>query len=251
MLQNTLDTFKSSTSKLKFFKLAALGTVGLCALMSASTARAVTYTVTSTADTEGACGFDCTLRQAINTANSTEEADIIEFATAGTFRLLKALPDLKGNLTIRNTQSANVIISGDASGDGQPGANDVRVFFVEEGAEVTIERLTISGGYVFSDFGGGIYNKGTLNLTNSTVAGNRAEGRGAYAYAVGGGICNDGTLTITNSTLANNTVAVYGDSSKGNDYVRGGNANGLGGGIYSYGTLIITSSTLSGNSVVN
>lgn len=45
--------------------------------------------------------------------------------------------------------------------------------------------------------GGGIFNRGTLNITNSVIAGNHADD-------IGGGIHNTGTLTTTNSTIAGN-----------------------------------------------
>ena len=57
-----------------------------------------------------------------------------------------------------------------------------------------IRRASVSGN------GGGIYNGGTLTLTNSTVSGNTA-----WATR-GGGIYNSGTLTLTNSTVSGNTA---------------------------------------------
>jgi predicted outer membrane repeat protein len=86
-----------------------------------------------------------------------------------------------------------------------------------------VTNTTFSGNSA-SEFGGGIDNKGTLTVTNSTLAGNSAAG--------GGGILNDGTLRVTNSTLSGNS------------------ASGFGGGIYNYffSTLTVTNSTLSGNS---
>ena len=48
--------------------------------------------------------------------------------------------------------------------------------------------------------GGGIYNSGTLAVTDSTITGNTASGYGAS----GGGIYSVGTLTLTNSILSLN-----------------------------------------------
>ena len=72
--------------------------------------------------------------------------------------------------------------------------------------------------------GGGIFNTGTLTVTNSTFSGNSASS--------GGGIENlaSSTLTITNSTLANNVA----------DDAGGGIAN-------SGGTLTITNCLVGGN----
>lgn len=57
----------------------------LLALLLAGSAHAATFTVTSTADTDGSsCGASCTLRQAINAANATANQDTIEFQLPGT-----------------------------------------------------------------------------------------------------------------------------------------------------------------------
>ncbi|MCR5360320.1 MAG: DUF2012 domain-containing protein [Thermoguttaceae bacterium] len=87
--------------------------------------------------------------------------------------------------------------------------------------------LTITGGKTTGD-GGGIYNHGTLTLTNCTVSGNTAS-------SYGGGIYNySGTLTLTNCTVSGNTASSYG------------------GGIYNYsGTLNIYNSIVVSNSVSN
>ncbi len=46
----------------------------------------------------------------------------------------------------------------------------------------------------------GIFNSGTLSLTNSTLSNNSASVNGGNVR--GGGIFNSGTLTLTNSTLS-------------------------------------------------
>ena len=51
--------------------------------------------------------------------------------------------------------------------------------------------------------GGGIYNSGTLTVTNCTFYDNLAE-------QTGGGIYNSGTLTVTNTTFSLNTAGTYG-----------------------------------------
>jgi len=105
------------------------------------------------------------------------------------------------------------------------------------------ERLTISGGKknfgievllagspsMLSDVtlkASSIYNAGTLTLTNSIVAGDRAGNSQAYD---GGAISNDGTLTLVSSTVSGNS------------------ASQNGGGIYNDGTLKLVSSTVTSN----
>ena len=51
--------------------------------------------------------------------------------------------------------------------------------------------------------GGGIYNAGTLTVTNSTLSGN------SPANSAGGGIYNAGTLTVSNSTFSSNWVDFF------------------------------------------
>jgi hypothetical protein len=117
-----------------------------------------------------------------------------------------------------------MVIDNDVALDGE-GNLTVRGHFTVN-AEVVVElrRLTVregQGGGLGG--GGGIYNFGTLSLSNCTVTQNRGE--------VGAGIYNDkGNLTLTNSTVSWNLNAV------------------LGGGIFNdQGTVMLINSTLSQN----
>jgi hypothetical protein len=131
------------------------------------------------------------------------------------------------------------------------GGGAVRIFTVGASAILDVRNLTIANGRNYGHGGGGIYNDGTLTLTNSTLSGNSAVlyGGGIYNsgtltlthctlsgnsadFGSGGGIYNTGTLTLTNSTLSGNSTARYGS----------------GGGIYNTATLTLTNCTLSGNS---
>ncbi len=135
--------------------------------------------------------------------------------------------------------------------------------------------------------GGGIYNSGTLTVSNSTISNNFAEGYGfgngggiynsisgtatvSYSTlsgnygntglgALGGGIWSDGKLTVTYSTLSNN----FGNSGGGiynrgsgtltvtNSTLSNNSVFGSGGGIVNHGTATVNNSTLSGNSASN
>jgi hypothetical protein len=107
------------------------------------------------------------------------------------------------------------------------------------GGSLTVESSTIgsnrgtggspgSNGRIGSGQGAGLWNYGTLTVSNSTLSGNSAPG----TYGNGGGIVNVGTLTVSNSTLSGNSAG-----------------GGDGGGIANEGTLTVSNSTLSGNSV--
>jgi hypothetical protein len=141
-----------------------------------------------------------TLRVAIILANnnpgSTIEFDPSLFTSGpGTIQLNGALPDLSADVTIMGPGASMLTVKGGGS------SSDFSVFTVDSGVTAGLSGLTISGGHV-SNYGGGIFNSGTLTLTDSIVSGNTAT-------AVGGGILSIGTLTLTRCTLSTN-VAQYG-----------------------------------------
>jgi len=218
-------------------------------------AYAATITV-NTLDDELNSDGDCSLREAISAANTNAASDacasgqaaptvdVIDFSVTGTITLTSGQLTIFDNLTIDGPGEADLTISGNYTG---------RVFEVGPGVNHDLEGVTVanggSGGIVA---GGGIYNAGTLSITNSTFSGNSA-GIG------GGGIRNiGGTLTVTNSTFSGNSA---GTSAGGGIYQStgtatvtnstfSGNSSGFGGGgiFNESGTLTVTNSTFSGNS---
>ncbi len=94
--------------------------------------------------------------------------------------------------------------------------------------------------------GGGIYNSGTLTISNSTISNNVTGNGGSSAGngdgGSGGGIYNSGTLTISNSTISNNVTGNGGSSGLGG-------VGGSGGGIYNVGTSNVKSSIIANNSL--
>lgn len=108
-----------------------------------------------------------------------------------------------------------------------------RLLSVDGGATVTLQNLTLRGGFVDQGFdnGGGVYNGGTLTLINTTIADNQV----VSIFPSGGGIYNTGTLTIIDSTVQNNSV-----NNATNPFDNGG-------GVYSTGALTLRNSTISGN----
>ncbi len=200
-----------------------------------------------------------TLRNAIafsngntNTLATTAPTDIrFNIGTVGsaqTIALTSALPAIVKSTTIDGwTQGA-------AGYNGVPlitvsGENKVRVFEIGTGVTVGMNGLAIVNGKILSGNGGaGIYNRGTLTVTNSVVSGNSAT--------QGGGIQNDGTLTLSNSTLSGNSSSSglgggllnYKSAALSNVTISGNSAGGgSGGGIDNRATLTVSNSTISGN----
>ena len=116
-------------------------------------------------------------------------------------------------------------------------APQFRIFHVMPGHSVEINGLTISGGHITDDNGGGILNdNSTLTIAHCTVNGN-AIVSGSVANNFGGGIYNSGTMTL-NQVIVNNNFAVFGG---------GGPDVPSGGGISNTGTMIIIAGTVQSN----
>lgn len=196
--------------------------------------------------------------------------------------------DVGSELTIRGAGAADTTIE-----TNQPD----RVLEVLPGASATIEGVTITGGHTPSgapggnvtgeatsvghegetaEAGGGILNKGTLTLIDSTISGNTTgeggaggsgtgnpggNGIGGFGGAggAGGGIDSEGTLTIIDSVITDNSTGGGGPAGSGigspgggggaGGFGIGGDAGlgGAGGGVASTGPLTIIDSTISDN----
>ncbi|MEG4121836.1 choice-of-anchor Q domain-containing protein, partial [Microcoleus sp. N9_B4] len=183
-----------------------------------------TTNITTLNATPGGAGIS--LREAIAAANNTAGADTIDLTgVAGTILLTNAsgaLP-ITDSVTINGPGASNLTVSGN---------NAVQVFNISgAGTTANIDSITIANGRIITNGGGIAVGTGsTLNLSNSTVSGNRATGAPA-ANGKGGGIYNNGTLTVTNSTISGNSATF-----------NGGGINNFG------GTVTVTNSTISGNS---
>ncbi|MGA9670287.1 MAG: Ig-like domain-containing protein [Terracidiphilus sp.] len=196
----------------------------------------------------------CTLRDALAAAGSAGAGNITfdgsVFAATNT-AAQNTITLTNGVLLIpTNTSITGLVTSNGANQTNQVTVNgDSRstVFVLLAASTASIANLNIefgndNGGFTCSVCnnatinGGGIYNGGTLTVTNSTFYGNSA-GPGSVG---GGGIYSVGTLMVINSAFYNNSAGL--------GYYTG--QTPAGGGIYSnYGTLTVINSTFTGNSV--
>ena len=192
-------------------------------------AHAATMIVTNTNDNGSG-----SLRQALGLANDGDTIDAT--GISGVIRLTNGELPVNNSVIIKGPGADLLVVDGNSA---------VTVFRVMSMGPVTISDLTISnahgksGGGIFNggvgtltiinsalsgntaDFGGGVYNGGTLNIVDSTISGNTANTEGAGVY-------NPVTLTIINSTFSDNTSQIAGA-------------------VFNTGTLVITNSTISNN----
>lgn len=197
-----------------------------CAVPATAFAAAI---VVTTAD-GSAPDAECALEEAVDSAvfdtavggcTAGDGADVIGFAPGveGTIEIEQTL-DLEGEIALQGPGADRLAISGRQS---------VRVIAVSQGADVTIEGITIRQGLVSNfGFGGGIAVSGPANLVlrDCTLLGNEAfNGGGMMAVGAtvrvercafvdnrarqsGGGIVNSlGTLDLVNSTVTGNVAS--------------------------------------------
>ncbi len=251
------------------------------ALLWAPAAHAAqTITVNSTADTadtslaDGTCNAQCTLRSAIQTANSAQSpgADTIILPANTYTRTVSGADttpdasigdlDVTGDLTITGAGQSTTIIDG----------NDMeRVFDIAPGATATISGVTITGGLASDGFGpstagGGLrvgeHSNGDASLTLNDVT------LSANAAHDGSGVATDSaasTLTLNRVNVLDNIASPAGGSEGGGVNERGGtvainnslirgNHAASGGGVTddgfdasTHGTITITDTTVTEN----
>ncbi|MBV9240663.1 MAG: Ig-like domain-containing protein, partial [Acidobacteria bacterium] len=238
------------------------------------------FVVTKTADTnDHVCDSDCTLREAIEAANASEDLNRI------TFNIPTSDPGYSNGvwtivlntglgIDTANPYGNSVYIDG-------PGADKLiihgniptnRMFRFSGLGNYRMSGMTIENGYLSNDQGGAVYAissdlftldhvwirnsgsgddggaisfwQGNFEIKNSTVAFNQA------ANNCGGMKLSNGNLSITNSTFSNNTASAgygggacfYGDSNvtiRKSTFAFNGSV-GDGGGIYNYNGSVMS-----------
>ena len=246
----------TSTSKTLRLSLAAALIAGIVlAFHSAPIVRAATISVNTTTDDNTVNG-NCTLREAIIAANTDAAvdacpagsgADTITLASAATYSLSISVADASIGATGLPRITSAIILQGNGS-TIRRASGTFRILRINSGATLTLDNVTIRDGLAEvvggTARGGGIYNRGTLTLTNnSAVRSNSIQSLvndPTALSAFGGGIFSEGVLIISNSTVSNNTIAVLNGT---------GSALGFGGGIYASGTVTLTESDIGDNSL--
>lgn len=166
---------------------------------------------------------------AINAANDNGVADTINLAAGCVYTLTKADNDTDGPNGLPLITS-EITINGNGAILERDGGPNLRILYVAEAGNLALNNVTVRGGQQESAAGGGIWNDGTLTVTESTIMGNEAKD--------GGGIYNLGTLTVVDSTISSNETPF-------ND------EDGDGGGIHNAHKLTVINSTLSNNWAAN
>ncbi len=222
---------------------------------STNSARAATFIVTNTADTnDGVCNVHCSLREAITAANNAAGDDIIRFAdnVRGAIDLNNTLPFLSTNIDIqgpganlltvrRNTASGTpdfrllniwgvVSLSGLTFSNGRitDARGEAGAINMQEPGVLTIRNCVFSHNYGMN--GGAIYNqRATVLIYNTTFTDNTAGYAGAAIFNNASSL-PDNSMLISQCTFSNNTAIQY-----------------VGGAIHNAMPLTIEHSTFLGN----
>ncbi|MFO8100673.1 MAG: CSLREA domain-containing protein, partial [Dehalococcoidia bacterium] len=201
-----------------------MGLSTLLFLILAANAAANTYTVDTTNDSDNTCGDgDCSLREAINEANSNSGTDTIEFAISGTgpftIQPASALPDITDPIIIDGYSqpgaSPNTLAQGNDAVlmielDGS-GAGSVDGLHITAGCS-TIKGLAINS---FGDDGIQLDTAGA-NLIEGNFIGTDASGTSDLGNSCNGILIDSGTHNI-----------IGGGSPSKRNLLSGNNHNGI------------------------
>ncbi len=135
------------------------------------------------------------LREALGYAATLGGSQTITFGSgvAGTIELDSGLV-ISSDVTIEGSGTSPLEVGGGGF------LSNFSVFTVNSGVTASISGLTIANG--FSGSGGGVFNEGSLTLSDDTITGNSA--------GTGGGVYNGGTLVLTNDTITQNSADLGG-----------------------------------------
>ena len=231
-----LTSLSSARTSLKFMVVLLALMLPASVILYETSLRATSniITVNTLSDSSSSDDGLCSLREAINNANSVSDTTAGDcVAGTGTDTIVFSL---SGQITLGSTLASiahTVTIDGSGQSITVDGAGTYRVLTVGSGATLNVKHMNIANGNASSyspPYGGGIWNSAgnsTLTVSNSTISSNSAF--------YGGGIFNTGALTVGNTTFTGNS------------------AGNVGGAIYGFGapggqsTMTITNTTVSQN----
>jgi predicted outer membrane repeat protein len=212
------------------------------------------FTVDSTGSGISGAGMSGTLPYVISQANANTNADGSEIEFDSSVFSSQQTITLGATLVLSETTGPEVI---DGPGAGLvtiSGNNTSEVFNIAGDTVASISGLSIIDGN--GTYGGGLFNEGTLTITNTTFTGNSAAYGGAiYTRALGDDPL-DGFLTLTGDTFTSNsataesgaidnwaggTVTVTDDTFTGNSAPNGGAIGN------EWGSVAVSNSTFSNN----
>jgi CSLREA domain-containing protein len=162
---------------------------------------------------DGVCGnVHCSLREAINSANTDSFPSTVELSTGATY-LLNVVDNSTGfgpnGLPVINTE---VTINGNGAviaRNTTEGIPYFRLLQIDPNGSLALDDVTLTGGSNFASspdywYGGAILNRGETTINNSTIDHN-------YANQAGGIGNLSGQLNVTDSTFTFNNGAVLSD----------------------------------------
>ncbi|MET1080576.1 MAG: CSLREA domain-containing protein [Pseudomonas sp.] len=231
--------------------------LGLIMALPLASAEAATWRVTTTADgDDGYCTQQCTLREAVASANRSVGAQVV-LLPAGIFTLSLPAPldprgapldeddnrhgdlDISGELRIQGAESLASRIQGAGHG---------RLLEVRPGGRLVLRDLVLEGGHS-ADNGGAVENYSQLQLRNVLARNNRAmtpDTAGvplpeaeAFEHGQGGAIANYGDLQVVASHFHDNVASG----------AFWNNNLGRGGALFNRGSLQVLNSEFNANRV--
>lgn len=186
--------------------------------------------VVTTLEDELNSDSDCSLREAIEAANTNAAVDTCPAGDAANTDLITF--GVAGTITF--TSQLSVTVGGELVIDGggvitTSGGGMRRAWWAEAGSDLTLMNLGIINGYLPQENGAALANHGgSVTLLTCNLVGNQSQG--SLLGGRGGAIDNAGEMIIDGSTFYGNHVDA-----------------GSGGAIYNTGSLTLTHSILQGN----
>jgi CSLREA domain-containing protein len=211
------------------------------------------------APVRAACSAAITVANANDSGAGSLRAAIANICTDGTITFSAAIANSTITLTTLDPSgngalvvSRNLTIDGGSNHITISGGGSLRVLYVATGT-VAMRSVTLTAGV--ADYGGAIWNGGTLTLTDVTLDANAADPSDGH----GGAIDNEGVATIVASTFHGNTGTFGGavhngptaTLTVGESTFTGNTGTTTGGAIDNNGAMTVVNSTFAGNSALS